>query len=274
MCIFLSWAHLLEYIQIMLLSSRCFLFFLFFFLGWYELPWFSCEHQINFTSLYLCDVHYFFLFLLCVFHSLWTFGVLVIVASLSLWYFFIFVHVWDRFRLLLFLVLSGFPFFFALCLLPWLLFPPLCCTCWRLTSNMKIGTTAGKYSMCIVLGSFQEGIRPKKDSALIWSQWIHILLLFFFVWHVFFLCFCFFVAAFTLLAPFQLRFNMFISFFMCIFFILYSFHVPCVTSLYFMFPSTFLRVLGTRVAGNTWCWAHLLEYILCALFQAPFKKKP
>ena len=33
--------------------------------------------------------------------------------------------------------------------------------------------------MCIVLGSFQEGIRPKKDSALIWSQWIHILLLFF-----------------------------------------------------------------------------------------------
>ena len=93
-------------------------------------------------------------------------------------YFFIFVHFWDRFRLLLFLVLSGFPFFCALCLLPWLLFPPLCCTCWHLTSNMKIGT-AGKYSMCIVLGSFQEGIRPRKDSALIWSQWIHILLLFF-----------------------------------------------------------------------------------------------
>ena len=101
--------------------------------------------------------------------------------------FFIFVHVWDRFRLLLFLVLSGFPFFCALCLLPSLLFPPLCCTCWRLTSNMKIGTTAGKYSMCIVLGSFQEGIRAKKESALIWSQWIHILLLCFFVWPVFFL---------------------------------------------------------------------------------------
>ena len=155
----------------MLLSSHCFLFF-------------SCFSSCGLVraalifmwtpdkfhlSLYLCDVHYFFLFLLCVFHSLWTFGVLVIVASLSLWYFFIFVHVWDRFRLLLFLVLSGFPFFFALCLLPWLLFPPLCCTCWHLTSNMKIGT-AGKYSMCIVLGSFQEGIRPKKDSALIWSQ--------------------------------------------------------------------------------------------------------
>ena len=101
--------------------------------------------------------------------------------------FFIFVHVWDRFRLLLFLVLSGFPFFCALCLLPSLLFPPLCCTCWRLMSNMKIGTTAGTYSMCIVLGSFQEGIRAKKESALIWSQWIHILLLCFFGWPVFFL---------------------------------------------------------------------------------------
>ena len=119
--------------------------------------------------------------------------------------------------------------------------------------------------MCIVLGSFQEGIRAKKESALIWSQWIHILLLCFFVWPAFFLCFCFFVAAFTLLAPFQLRINMFISFFVCIFFILYSFHVPCVTSLYFMFPSAFcgysvLAWQGTHDAGHT-CWN--IFYVHC-----------
>ena len=76
-----------------------------------------------------------------------------------------FFHVQDFFRLLLFLVLSGFPYFFALCLLLSLLFPPLCCTCWHLMSNMKIGTTAGKYSMCIVLGPFHKGTRAKRKNA-------------------------------------------------------------------------------------------------------------
>ena len=46
-------------------------------------------------------------------------------------------------------------------------------------------------------------------------------------------------------------------------FILFSFHVPCVTSLYFMLPSTFLRVLawhGTHDAGHT-CWN--IFYVHC-----------
>ena len=93
---------------------------------------------------------------------------------------FIFFHVQDFFRLLLFLVLSGFPYFFALCLLLSLLFPPLCCTCWHLMSNMKIGTTAGKYSMCIILGPFHKGTRAKRKSATNPPQWVHIPLLCFF----------------------------------------------------------------------------------------------
>ena len=91
-----------------------------------------------------------------------------------------FFHVQDFFRLLLFLVLLGFPYFFALCLLLSLLFPPLCCTCWHLMSNMKIGTTAGKYSMCIVLGPFHKGTRAKRKSATNPPQWVHIPLLCFF----------------------------------------------------------------------------------------------
>ena len=137
----------------------------------------------------------------CFSSSLNRFGVLV--ASLSFWYLFIFFHVQDFFRLLLFLVLSGFPYFFALCLLLSLLFPPLCCTCWHLMSNMKIGTTAGKYSMCIVLGPFHKGTRAKRKSATNPPQWIHIPLLCFFVWFVFGLYCCFFVAAFILVAEAQ-----------------------------------------------------------------------
>ena len=114
----------------------------------------------------------------CFSPSLNRFGVLV--ASLSFWYVFIFFHVQDFFRLLLFLVLSGFPYFFALCLLLSLLFPPLCCTCWHLMSNMKIGTTAGKYSMCIILGPFHKGTRAKRKSATNPPQWVHIPLLCFF----------------------------------------------------------------------------------------------
>ena len=74
------------------------------------------------------------------------------------------------YRLLLFLVLSGFPFFFALCLLLSLLFPPLCCTYWHLMSKMKIGRPAGKYSMCIVLGPSQKKQNKKAkrhQSALV-----------------------------------------------------------------------------------------------------------
>ena len=82
----------------------------------------------------------------------------------------VFVHIYScpgpfLYRLLLFLVLSGFPFFFALCLLLSLLFPPLCCTCWHLMSNIKISTAAGKYSMCIVLGHFHKGTRAKRKNA-------------------------------------------------------------------------------------------------------------
>jgi hypothetical protein len=68
---------------------------------------------------------------------------------------------------------------------------------------MKIGTTAGKYSMCIVLGPFHKGTRAKRKSATNPPQWIHIPLLCFFVWFVFGLCCCFFVAAFILVAEAQ-----------------------------------------------------------------------
>ena len=68
---------------------------------------------------------------------------------------------------------------------------------WRLAQLL------GKYSMCIVLGPFQKGIKAKRKSATNPPQWIHIPLLCFFVWFVFGLYCCFFVAAFILVAEAQ-----------------------------------------------------------------------
>ena len=136
-----------QWIHITLLSSHCFLFCCLYFFGWRKSCWFSCENKINLISLSLslCDAHYFFLFLLCAFHVLWTAWVSLLLPCPSgiCSYLFIPRTFLALFRLLQLLVLSGFPVFFALCLLLSLLFPQLCCTCWRLMSNMKIGTTAG-----------------------------------------------------------------------------------------------------------------------------------
>ena len=67
---------------------------------------------------------------------------------------------------------------------------------WRLAQLL------GKYSMCIVLGPFQKGIKAKRKSATNPPQWIHIPLRFL-LWFVFFLYCCFFVAAFMLSAEAQ-----------------------------------------------------------------------
>jgi hypothetical protein len=65
---------------------------------------------------------------------------------------------------------------------------------------MKIGILAKKYSMYIVLDPFQK--KPGQKGRAPPIRQIPIPLLCFFIWFIFFLCCCFFVATFTLLVPF------------------------------------------------------------------------
>ena len=142
----------------------------------------------------------------------------------------------------------------AASLLFWLFFLPLCCACWRLTSNVKIGTTAGKIFYVHCFRPFSKRNQGKKEkrhqSASVDS---HSAPVFFCL--VCFLSRCFFVAAFTLFAPFQLGLNLYVLLHVYIF-ICVSFHVSCVTSLSSVFPSIFFEC--ACVARNTWRWADLL----------------
>ena len=61
----------------------------------------------------------------------------------------------------------------------------LCCACWRLMSNMKIGTAAGKYSKCIVLGPFKTEPQQKEkrhQSASVNSHSAPVFFCFVMVW--------------------------------------------------------------------------------------------
>ena len=120
---------------------------------------------------------------------------------------------------------------------------------------------------------FSKKNKTKRKSATNPPQQIHIPLLCFFVWFIFFLCCYFFVAAFTLLAPFQLGLKIFTAFFMCICLILFSFHIYSLSYfpvLHIPTPLFCARSRGTEPISQ----AHLLEHILCALYQARFKKEP
>ena len=62
---------------------------------------------------------------------------------------------------------------------------PLCCACWRLMSNMKIGTAAGTYSKCIVLGPFKMEPQQKEkrpQSASVNSHSAPVFFVFVMVW--------------------------------------------------------------------------------------------
>ena len=120
---------------------------------------------------------------------------------------------------------------------------------------MKIGTTAGKIFYVHCFRPFSKRNQGKKEkrhqSASVDS---HSAPVFFCL--VCFLSRCFFVAAFTLFAPFQLGLNIFMSFFMCIFLYVCRFmflvSLPCPPCS----PPSFLSVLawhGTHDAGQTCC---------------------
>ena len=86
------------------------------------------------------------------------------------------LHLATQFlRLLLFLVLLSLISAFRdsslpACLLLSLPLPPLCCTCWRLVSNIMIGTTAGKIffvqSLRLVFSQRSQGEREKRHQSV------------------------------------------------------------------------------------------------------------
>ena len=128
--------------------------------------------------------------------------------------------------------------------------------------------------MCIVLGPFQEGIRPKKDSALIWSQWIHILLLFFlfdlFSFSVFASLLphspCWLPSSFDLICSYP---SSCVSFLPCTRF-MFLVSLPCTSCS----PPLFCVYLvlawqGTHDAGHT-CWNIL--YSMC-IVSSPFQEE-
>jgi hypothetical protein len=95
------------------------------------------------------------------------FGVLV--ASLFFWFLFVSFDFQDLFRLLHFLPLSVFPFFFTLRLLLSLLFPPLCCACWRPSQTWRLAQLV-EHILCVFFRRNRGQKERRYQSASVGSH--------------------------------------------------------------------------------------------------------